>query len=240
MRPRCGGLLLCALGAAACAKQAELVPEPQQFALGCPGFEPGWPPDTSAPRVVVGGFSDLRFTGDTVGWARPERKEYDEEDEGFVGSLLTSIWQNMLESWRDPIPLIAVPDAISVLRWDVAAVLRRAGFRVLDAAQVDSVTPGLPELGGEFRRLEAFHTPNRSHERDAQVGWIAFELDLRGESPVPRWRRRFESQVEARPDRAPQRADVEWLVGQAWCDLLGQVEAAFRERAFWEAVSGER
>lgn len=232
-------LLLGLLGGLACAKQAELVPEPQQFALGCPGLEPGWSPDSVAPLVVLGGFADLRFRGDTVGWARPERKEYDEEeDEGFLGSLVNSIWQNMLESWRDAIPLIAVPDAVSVLRWDVAAVLRRAGFRVLDAAQVDSVPPGLPELGGEFRRLEAFYKRKRSHERDAQVGWIAIELDLRGESPVPLWRRRFESQVEARPDRAPERADVEWLVGQAWCDLLGQVEEAFRERAFWSAVGG--
>ncbi len=237
MRHRRGVLLLCALGGAACAKQADLVPEPQQFALGCPGFEPGWPPDSLAPLVVLGRLADLRFRGDTVGWARQERKE---EDEGFLGSVVNRIWQNMLESWRHPIPLIAVPGAVSVLRWDVAAVLRRSGLRALDAATVDSVPPGLPDLGGAFRRLEAFYTPNRSHERDAQVGWIAIELDLRGESPVPRWRRRFESQVEERPERAPERADVEWLVGQAWCDLLGQVEAAFREREFWEAVVGDQ
>lgn len=234
-------LLLCALAGVGCGKKAELVPEPQRFALGCPDLAPGWPPDSAAPLVVLGGFADRRFRGDTVGWARPERKVYEEaEDEGFLGSLVNSIWQHMLESWRDPVPLIAVPDALSVLRWDVAAVLRRAGFRVLDAAEVDSVPPGLPELGGDVRRLEAFYSRKRSREPDAQVGWIAIELDLRGESPVPRWRRRFESQVEARPDRAPERADVEWLVGRAWCDLLGQVEEAFRERAFREAVSGER
>ncbi len=241
MRHRWGVLLLTALGGAACAKPAEVVPEPQQFALACPGLEAGWLPDPAAPLVVVGGFADRRFRGDTVGWARPERKEYDEvEDEGFLESLLNSIWQNMRESWRDPIPLVAVPDAISVLRWDVAVVLGRAGFRVLDAAQGDSVPPGVPELGGEFRRLEAFYARKRSREPDAQVGWIAIELDLRGESPVPLWRRRFESQVEARPDRAPERADVEWLVGRAWCDLLGQVEEAFRERDFWGAVGGGR
>jgi hypothetical protein len=146
----------------------------------------------------------------------------------------------MLESWRDPIPLIAVPDAVSVLRWDVAAVLGRAGFRVLDAVPPDGGSPGPPALGGELRRLEAFYKPKRSRERDAQVGWIAIDLDLRGESPVPLWRRRFEAQVEARPERPPGRADVEWLVGQAWCDLLGQVEEAFREREFWDAVVGGR
>lgn len=229
------------LGGLACAKKAELVPEPQRFALGCPDLEAGWPPDSSAPRVVLGGFADLRFAADTVAWAQPpeEEDEEGEEEEGFWESLANSIFQNILASLADPIPLIAVPDAISVLRWDVAAVLRRAGFGVVDAAQADSVPPGLPELDGDLRRVEAFHTAKRSYSGETLVASVAIELYLWGESPVPRWRRRFEAEVERKQRYRPERARVEEVMGGVWCDLLAQVEEAFRDREFSEAVSAE-
>jgi hypothetical protein len=233
-------LLLCALGGVGCSKQPELVPAPQRFALGCPDLQSGWPPDSAAPLVVLGGLADLRFRGDTVGWAWPERREYEEGEEGFWASLINGVWQDVMESLRDPIPLVAVPDARSVLRWDLAEVLRRAGFRVLDAAGADRVPPGLPRLEGDLGHLEAFYSPRRARRGDSLVTRVAIELSIRGESPIPRWRRRVEAEAEWRQDHRPDRADFEGLVGQAWCDLLGQVEEAFRGRDFSAAVAGEQ
>ena len=239
MRGRPGLVALALVGGAGCARKPEVVPEPQRFALGCPDLVPGWPPDSTAPLVIVGGIADLRFGGDTVGWARPEPREYEEEDTGFWESVLDDLFHGVLESLRDPIPLIAVPDAISVLRGDLGMVLERAGFRVVDPTALDSVPAGRPSLGGELRRLEAFRGPDRAPRGNSLVGMVAIELELRGGSPVPRWRRRFESEAEWKEEPAPKRADLESLVAVTWCDLLAQVEDAFRETDFSEAVRGE-
>jgi hypothetical protein len=236
-------LLLCAVGGAACGRKADLVPEPQRFALACPGFEPAWPPPPSAPPVVLDGFRDLRFGRDTVGWALAPEDDIEVEDEAdypWWSELLTSIVHSMLGLDPDPLPLVAVPDGISVLRWDLTEELRRAGYRVLDAAREDSVPPAGPRLGGDIRRIESFYSPGRRSEGDSLVALLAIELFLRGESPVPQWRRRFEA-VAAQPQGwQPERGDMEWLVGQAWCDLLAQVGEAFREREFSAAVAREQ
>ena len=231
------GVVLLVTGAAACSREPELVPEPQQFALGCPERGPAWPPLPTAPLVVLGDVADLRLAGDTVGWALPtEDVEVEEEEVSWWAELLDSLLRSMLGLEPEPMPLIAVPGAVRVTRWDVAEELRRAGYRVLDAATADSVPGELPELGGDLRRLEAFYAPNDREDGDSLAAWIGLELLLWREGPVPRWRRRFEAELIVRQDWQPERADLEGLVGRAWCDLLAQVGEAFREREFSEAV----